>query len=317
VSGQGTGGSGKRAKEREKVLLEAAEWLAIAIDNRMSTDEKSRFEAWLESSTEHREAYQRIERIWQGSGEIPEIKTRRERLTKKITRRDVGKAAILLATVGVSARYLLDSPLADFRTGQGERKTIQGADGSVFELAPLTRMSATFTDHARSVQLFQGEAYFKVSPDSRPFSVAAGKGLTRALGTAFSVKYRNGMSRIVVEEHAIQVRLGGSTAVVGAGEELAYESVLGPLRKVDPDDALAWRSGRLVFDGEPLGEVVETLNIWHAGRIVVMSDGLAQRSVTLITNTDRIGSVGAQLERALPIRVVQITPLLMFIFPAS
>ncbi len=58
MSGQGTEGSGKRAKEREKVLLEAAEWLAKAIDNRMSTDEKARFEAWLENDTEHREAYQ-------------------------------------------------------------------------------------------------------------------------------------------------------------------------------------------------------------------------------------------------------------------
>ena len=304
------------SERREKVLLEAAEWLSKAIDDRMSSAERLQFDTWLNESREHLEAYHRIERLWQGSGDLPEVQQRREHLLKRLTRRDIGKGIILIGTAALGARYLLDAPLADFRTGQGEKRTIHAEDGSSFQLAPLTRMSLTFTGSERSIQLFHGEAYFDVANSDKPFSVQAGNGSTTALGTSFSVRYREDLVRVVVNKHAVQVKAGNASMIVKEGEQLDYRHQLGPVRTADTAEALAWTNGRLIFDGKPLGEVVETLNLWHSGRIVIMSKALSARPVTLIINTDRIESVASQLESALPIKAVAIAAYLIFLFPA-
>ncbi|WP_204351324.1 FecR domain-containing protein, partial [Serratia marcescens] len=55
--------------------------------------------------------------------------------------------------------------------------------------------------------------FVTVTPDpARPFVVQAGRGTTRALGTAFDVRGDGEGARIVVTEHAVRV------AYAGAGE---------------------------------------------------------------------------------------------------
>ena len=65
----------------------------------------------------------------------------------------------------------------------------RGPDGSRIDLSTQSRLSFFFNDVERRVVLHEGEAYFTVARGLTPFVVAAGLGMTTALGTAFSVEY--------------------------------------------------------------------------------------------------------------------------------
>lgn len=298
-----------------RILQEAAEHLARTINRRLSRAEKQALDTWLAQDARHAQAWADVRRLWEGSSELPEVKTRTAK-AKKITRRRFGKTALLLAAGGVAAWYLSDYPSADFRTSTGERKSLTAPDGSLIELATHTRLSMAFDAGQRRIELHEGEAFFRVAADGRPFVVAAGAGTITALGTAFGVEYRGGDTRVVVTESATQIALGRETARVAAGSQLRYGAQgIGALQNADPEIDLGWREGRLVFTGEPLGDVVRTLNMWRSGRIVVMNRELAARPITLIVHVDRSETIVGQLERVLPLRVVQITPLLILLLP--
>lgn len=62
---------------------------------------------------------------------------------------------------------------------------------------------------------------------------------------------------------------------------------------------------------------MQALNRWRSGRIVVMSNSLAQQPITLIVNLNRTDTIVAQLAEAMPIRIVATTPYLTLLFPTD
>lgn len=151
----------------------------------------------------------------------------------------------------------------------------------------------------------------------RPFSVLSAGTETMALGTAFSVGHDAGGLRIVVAEHAVDVRAKNRNARIHAGHRVHVDGgVLGAVEPADLATDLAWRDGRLIFTHAPLSEVVSTINRWRRGQLVVMGADLSRRPVTLITEIARIDEVVEEIERALPVRMVGVTPWLTLIFPA-
>lgn len=311
----------KKAKERgdaerERIAGEAAEWLVKVIDNRMSSPEESAFEAWLARDDNHRETFTNLERLWRGSSELPAIKARAPK-RRRLTRRDLGKAAIVAAAGAAGWNYLADYLDKDYRTGTGERKSFNTPDGSKIDLAARSRLSINFTDTDRRVILHEGEAFFSVSRDGRPFSVEAGGGVTTALGTSFGVRLRDQRARVIVVEHATRVSLGGAGVNVDSGYEIEYGVALGQIRQGDAREELSWREGRLVFNGAPLGEVVQALNLWRRGKILILDSSLAERPVTFIADVNRLETIDRDIERSMRVRAVQITPLLILLFRAK
>lgn len=301
--------------ERERIAGEAADWLVKVIENKMSPAERSAFEAWLEDERQ-RETFTNLQRLWRGSSELPAIKARAPK-PRRLSRRDLGKAAIVLAVGGAGWTYLSDYPFADHRTGTGERKTFNTPDGTRIDLAARSRLSIDFTDSFRRIALHQGEAFFTVAKDGRPFSVEAGGGVTTALGTSFGVRLRGSQARVIVVDHATRVSLGGRAVNVDSGYEVEYGATLGSVQQGDAGEELSWREGRLVFNGTPLSEVVQALNLWRRGRIVVLDRDLAQRPVTFIADVNRLDAIDKEIERSMRVRAVQITPLLILLLPAK
>ena len=150
-------------------------------------------------------------------------------------------------------------------------------------LAPGSRVSVHFTPVRRDVELGRGQAFFEVTPHSmRPFTVHVNGLSVLAVGTAFDV--RSGPSSTVVTVGAGTVNVipgsDGSAGKTGTGIESAraragQRLTFSPstrrlmLAKVSPTAAGSWRGGVLQFMGEPLEEVVETLNRYRSPRIVV------------------------------------------------
>ncbi len=305
-------------KDLDPAAREAILWFNLLHADAVTAADKAAFRAWLRRDPGHASAYAEIERLWAGMHDLPQVKKRRRAAHLHLTRRTLGKTAI--AALGTSALWAFYEQhlFADYRTGTGERRGVTLPDGSRAELSTATALSFVIRPELRLVTLYQGEAFFEVAENAgRPFVVEAGSGRTMALGTAFDVACDNDGIRITVSEHAVNVGLGAQNLLLEAGFQTLYdEETIGVAERVDAASELAWRQGRLVFVSAPFGRIVSALNAWRHGRLIIMDEALKMRPVTLIVDLARIGDILAVLEEALPIRVVNLTPLATLIYSA-
>ncbi len=82
---------------------------------------------------------------------------------------------------------------------------------------------------------------------------------------------------------------------------------------IDSANARAWTRAHLVFEDEPLGEVVAELNRYHHGLIRITQPRLAALKVSgVFPLGDPIGTVD-KLERSLGVRSTRLTDYFVFI----
>ena len=304
--------------EHIRIVEEAASWFAKLNDGKPSRQYRDAFSAWLSADPRHRQAYEDIQRLWSGAGELPVLKKHGASLAaKKKTRRQFGVAAAAVAAGALGWRYLTNFPNADFQTATGERRSITLADGSVVDLAAQTSIALAFEPRVRRVILLEGEAFFSVTAADRPFLVESAGATAMALGTAFSVSHYARNVRIVVTEHAVRFSAGGRSERIDAGRRATFDGIaMSPPEAADSAADLAWRDGRLIFTHAPFGEVAATINRWRRGRLIVVGEELARQPVTVIAEIARLDEVIDRLSDILPVRLVTITPWLTLAIPA-
>lgn len=283
----------------------ATRWFISLQDGEDVEHRRREFELWRQADPAHAAAYARIEALWQASGAMSGLTIDQDR------RRLLGGGVATLAAVLAGYGVMRTHPLATYRTGTGERRTVALPDGSVAELASKTVLDVSYGDGRRRLRLLEGEAWFQVAPDkARPFVVEVAGGTVTALGTAFSTSLIGDRAQVTVTEHAVEVARRGQTRRVQAGQGVSF----GPagMSAVDPSEpnALSWRTGVLVFEARPLGEVVRVLDRWRNGRTVILDEALAKRPVTLMVPLDAAGSAVTDLGRTVSARVTHVTPLL-------
>jgi ferric-dicitrate binding protein FerR (iron transport regulator) len=186
-------------------------------------------------------------------------------------------AAVILAAIALRTPSV-DSPAGstmaltamEMRTGVGEQRTIDLADGSqvVLGAASTLRLAEGFGASTREVYL-EGQAFLRVRHDSaRPFVVNAGGTRAIDLGTAFEVRaYPNEGVRVAVTEGVVEVRRDAGvqdSAVLQPGDiaELPPTGATVVKRQQNVERLLGWTRGELVFDDTPLSDVARELERW-------------------------------------------------------
>lgn len=262
---------------------------------------------WCETSSEHQRAAQAAERLWEQLGSA---------LQRPVSRPQRLPVLGLVLAVGLACGLTWHAAehglMADQRTGVGERRALQLADGSRLELAPQTRVDIDVGGSRRVLRLYSGELYVQVAADSqRPFDIEAGEGRMRALGTAFDVRRQASSVHLVVTEHAVRVDVqahdAGQTAVVQEGQALDYDDngVSQPYG-VDLSAETAWRHDRLVFNNRTLGDVLDAMKPYHPGLIWIRDAELRQLPVTGIVGTNDLPAQLQLLQHSLPVRIRQL-----------
>jgi transmembrane sensor len=216
-----------------------------------------------------------------------------------------------LTAVAVLPSMLGSPTVQTYTTAKGQHQRITLADGSLVDLNAETRLTVRFARRERRVELGDGQAIFDVAHDeTRPFTVEASGRAVRVLGTQFDVRNRSGDVTVTVARGRVQVRpvassKTGQAFVLRPGQRLAIgRTGVAELSAVDPQEALGWRSGRLVYRGEPLAEVVADLNREFVEQIEVTDPALARMPVTGVIVLDDQASVATRLSLMLPIRSV-------------
>jgi hypothetical protein len=80
-------------------------------------------------------------------------------------------------------------------------------DGTVVELDADTVLAIDYTPWRRRITLERGQAQFRVAPGWRPFSVRAGDGTVRDIGTTFNVWEECGEVRVAVQQGEVEIDL--------------------------------------------------------------------------------------------------------------
>lgn len=303
--------------EAQRIRREATDWFVRLHESPADAGPRKLFEAWRNADPRHAESYDRLQRLWGASAHIPGFAQPPRTFSRRHALRTGAMAAAGVAgLVGVGRLALGPHPFADHTTGTGERRTIALPDGSFAELSTASALDVRYGQTARSIELLDGEAFFRVAPDpGRPFRVLACGGTATALGTAFAVSTtsRTGNARLIVTEHAVMARGGPRQVRVAAGQGTWFGAAgVSPVEAGDVN-ALAWRQGRLNFIARPLGEIVAELNRWSSGKIVVIDKALAGKPATLMIGIDQVDEAVAQIAAVIPMRITRISGVLTLI----
>jgi transmembrane sensor len=176
----------------------------------------------------------------------------------------------------------------DASTDIGERSLLVLADGSKVTLNTASSVHADYAGHERRVTLVRGEAFFDVAKNAtRPFIVSAGSRQVIAVGTAFDVRLQDRQVKVTLVEGRVRVVRAAdpvqpvSAVMLEAGSALvAKEDGADRVERLDTVRATSWRSGRLVFDGERLADVVAEMNRYSREKLEIADPALEGKKVS-------------------------------------
>lgn len=313
----------------EQLFEEASAWLARLEAGDATVLERERFAVWLARSPAHAKAWQEARELLSAL-ELPARSVRgRAGVTRPARRRQKAQhplprfaraagLALAAAVVALWQPSLLDDWRSDYHTAWGEQRRISLADGSQILLNTDSAVAVDLAGSERRVRLLRGEAFFQVAHvPERPFWVEAGLARARVTGTAFSVGKADDEVLVTVAEGRVETSAAASAAEpvpLLPGQSISY---LGnhrqEVRTVDVARSLAWRQGRLVFIQEPLARVVEQINRYRPGRLVIIDPALNSRPVTAVFSLERLEDAVEALEQSVGVPVRRLTGYLVFL----
>lgn len=263
-------------------LQQAAHWYVQLQDQASNDEQRRQWQAWIEQSPEHRQAWSYVERVSQRLLPLQEANTRQpaSRALNSARRPAPGRRQVLgaLLLFGLGWGTWRHSPLpqalgrwgADYATGTGEVRDALLSDGTHLWLNALSAVDVRYSAEQRLLALRLGEILIDTAKDPRrPFLVATEHGHLRALGTRFSVRCDAADSLLNVYAGAVEVRSadGLQVQVVNAGQQLRFDGqALGPLHGASAARE-AWSRGLLLADNLPLEQLLAELGRYRSGHL--------------------------------------------------
>jgi transmembrane sensor len=307
---------------------EALAWIVRLHSGEASSQDRREYGQWRAQSAEHEAAAAEAEALWRDAAHL-----RQDGQTGLVypgrNREGLSRRRLLTGIVGLGiaggglavSRPYLRTLSSDYTTATAETRAINLPDGSRVMLNALSALDVHFDGEARRLVLKEGQAFFDVAAEARPFIVSVGNTEVTALGTAFDVDANatGGSLAVTVTSHSVRVRSSVSglpadlTLSEGQRVSIDRDGVIGTPMTEDPAVALAWQSGMYVAENRRLGEVVAALGRYHQGWIVFSHDSLKSRQVSAVLDLRTPDASLAALAAGLPIRVTRMTRFMTLI----
>lgn len=287
----------------DQLLDEAIQWLGKLNAGILSSDENQDFINWVNTSSNHRKAYEEMSEVWQateGMQDLPQFKQEADDLIQqsqtpsgKKTSWLVSIAASFVMAVGIL--YTQYSPKDSsiqperFASEIGETKNINLTDGSKILLNTNTRIEIAFMNSRRAVTLLQGEALFEVASDNlRPFVVDTGNSQVRAIGTAFNIKKQDAETIVTVTEGIVSIERSDSGKPIQANQRVTasrndrvvveQHSAM-TLEHANIEQELAWVDSQLIYYDTSIDQVINDLNAYLEKPLVLQDTSLMHLKV--------------------------------------
>ncbi len=316
-----------KTDHEDALQREAQQWLIRLNSGEATTADAEALQRWRSTSRDHRRAFAEASLLWTKLGSAATETSRRTgeqsgaagRHRSATGRATLGRRAFLggaiAATAAASAYAVVNPPLelwpsladmrADYRTGVGEQRVVAVQDDISVRLN--TRSSLAILQQAAQadgIELLSGEAAIEIAPTNRrAFALVAADGRTLAQNARFNIRYDGSSVRVTCLEGAVEVEHLGRRASVAPHRQVVYASHgMSDVTNVDADSVTAWERGVLVFRNDPLAHVVEEINRYRPGRIILMNEELGRKSVLATFRLDRIDEAVPRLQAAFGVK---------------
>lgn len=290
----------------------AEAWVARLNSPECTSRDRAEFDLWLDAAPGHVIAYVDAERAHQAAAQLAddEMLQAAARIAWRATGRDNMRsrwwapaamvASLLVATaVGVSWLRAPDQARDEhYLTSVGEQRSLRLSDGTQVRLDTDSAILARFDGERREVVVERGRVQFQVAADpARPFSVKAGTGLIRDIGTTFQVS-KNGTEvnvGLLEGEVVISNGLAQAGSTLRPGQQLSYDHSgrMTPPEPLDINVAQAWPGGDLVFKNRRLDALLTEMNRYSATKLRLADPDLGKITVSGVFH---IGDQAALLE---------------------
>ena len=304
----------------KEIQTTAAAWLARRSNGEHSAEDQRAFLIWLNASEANRTAFAKAEALWEkmrgldsvADQQLAEARAFLARNRRQPARRRYAVAALALITAGAvwQADWLSYLNDQSYQTAVGQIQSVDLADGSRLELNTNSAAKVHYSRHGREVRLISGQAVFTVAHgDHRPFEVYAGKGKIRDIGTQFDVRYIDDWVSVAVLDGEVQVvdGPGAPPKHLLRGQQVSYtpSGEITTMQAIDINTFSAWREHKLVFQGQPLQQVLEELGRYHHASITITAPKILDTQVSGSFPTDNLPQAMQTIAAALPVKLTQ------------
>jgi transmembrane sensor len=270
---------------------QATLWVVKLTSGEATAEERAAFQRWRDASPEHAAALVDARRLWLALG--PALQREETRRVRRLgSRTQLGAIAASLLAVALIGGQYVESQSHDYVTVAGERRSVVLSDGTQVLMNGRTALDVSFKGGARRVTLARGEAYFDVVHDPlRPFSVGAGAGQIRDIGTAFAVRRTGDGADVLVARGEVDVApaLPGAPTTLTPNQALTYHNGhAGAVHTEDAAQALSWVHGRLILDNRSLADSVPEINRYYQGRLMLLDTRAGARRINAVIDLNRI-----------------------------
>lgn len=211
--------------DQKTIDAEASDWLVRLEEDYVSAEERAAFLAWRSASGRHRDAFDRLAKLWDGFDQAKVLsdyaasdenagllasdaaRGRAVSFARRSILTAMAASVAVMAGVGLAVRFsdrVADDATGLAETAVGEQETVNLPDKSVIELNTNSQVAYAYENDAREIKLMRGEAFFKVAPNKdQPFTVETPNGRVVAVGTAFTVRLEQNKVDVLVSEGSV------------------------------------------------------------------------------------------------------------------
>lgn len=168
---------------------------------------------------------------------------------------------------------------ADYITEVGQQRRVEPADGLSLELNTQTRINQRSVDEGvQGFELVSGEV--EVQTARLPMAMQAGGGWLRASRARFNLRNLDQQVCVTCLDGAVDVEVEGRSLRLEPGQQLTYDAQqVGTVQSVDTAAVMNWRQQVLVFNGATLSQMIDEINRYRPGMLLLLNRELGQRRV--------------------------------------
>ncbi|BBP68972.1 membrane protein [Pseudomonas sp. Seg1] len=291
-----------------QVAEQAVHWLMEMQQGKLSPRQHLAWQQWLEAHSEHRRAWEHIQRVNQRlRGVASPLAHAALNGPKSGSRRQALKLLLILGagsavTWGMREHNPLPSLLADYRSPVGQRRKIALGAGDQLQ---LNTSSAADVDGAqRLIRLLEGEILLTAS---QSFEVRTAQGILKTRDARLNVRQFVDRTQVALFEGRVELTANGrAPMLLPVARQLSFTSAaVSDARPLDANSG-AWADGMLVAAHMRLGDFLDELGRYRRGQLNCdrkVADLLISGTYPL-DDSERILDL---LEISLPVKVKRFT----------
>jgi transmembrane sensor len=293
------------------IEAQARAWLVRLRSGKVTVAELDAFKRWCAEDPEHERTVRALRDVWttlrsaasEFAVEKPAARSWPRR-TSTARAFSPGRRAWVGFAVAAGASWLaLRPPLnlwpalgdlaADYWTGTGDQRRVVLSDRLTVEMNTQTRINLMSArdggaNGGHRINLLTGEVEVVAGAQAaglvpvRTVAVVAGRGVMRASIARFNVRRIDDQVCVACESGMVALEHPVRRVALVARQQIVYDDrEVRSVEAVDSRAVTAWRRGLLEFNGAPLARVIDEINRYRPGKLILKRTDLSESQVQL------------------------------------